>query len=278
MSSDKRQIMVRKIASILLCLCLLGSSMAFIESSDWLITKGKHKIEVQSYSIEGEMVIMRLKNGKLAQIAYEDIDWQKTLEINQSGSTLAEINNKEKLNQQQEEVRKPYQSLREKKRYSGEPISLELKDADIRDVLHLFAESTGLNFVIDPAVAGKTTILLKEVPWDQALQVILRNSGLGMVAEGNVYRIAPVQKLTEEEAARRNLAEQQRLASPLVTIVRRLSYARANEMAEIIKRFLSPRGSVLVDERTNSLIITDIAEVIGEIEAQLVIKKPEDKS
>jgi len=276
MCSEKKQILLQEIITVLVFLCLVvGTSVVSIEGSDWLITKGNRKIEVQSYYIDGAMVIMRLQNGKLAQIAYEDIDWDKTKELNQAGRTLTEINTIKNTSHQQEEVTKPYQSLREKKRYTGAPISLELKDADIRDVLRFFAEFAGLNFVIDPEVAGKTTILLKEVPWDQALETILRNSGLGMVTEGNVYRIASVQKLINEEAARRNLAEQQSLSSPMVTIVRRLSYANASDMANIIKKFLSPRGSIMVDERTNSMIITDIAEIISEIESHLEIKRPE---
>jgi len=277
MSSDKRQIMVHEITSILICLCLLGSSMVLVETSDWLITKGKGKIEVESYYIEGDMVIMRLRNGQLAQIAWDKIDWLITMEVNQRERALAEIRIDTQRSQERDLSAEPQIIEGDEKKYSGEPVTLEFKDADIRDVLHLFAQITGFNFVIDPQVAGRTSIWLKDVPWDQALEVILRNSNLAMVVEGNIYRIATLQKLTEEEAARRKLAEERFLASPVITIVRRISYAKASEMAAIIKRFLSPRGEVIVDERTNTLIIRDIAKVIGEIEAELKLEEQKDE-
>ncbi len=258
---------------ITMFLCLTFYTFSLVSSSDWLVTKSNRKIEVQSHYIEGDMVIMRLKNGKLAQIPAEDIDWESSKKLNQSDKKYADAEQELDTRDSQKQSFEAQIIGEEKKKYSGNPISLEFKDADIRDILHIFSEITGLNFVIDPQVAGKTTIWLKEVPWDQALELILRNNGLGMIAEGNVFRVAPTQKLIEEEIAQRNLAEQQSLAGPLVTIVRRLNYARANELAKIIEKFLSPRGSVLVDERSNTLIITDIPEIIGEIEAQLKIKK-----
>ena len=254
-------------------LCLIFYTFSLVCSSDWLVTKSNRKIEVQSFYIEGEMVIIRLKNGKLVQIPAEDIDWESSKKLNQSDKKYADAEQELDTKDPRKQSFEAQIIGEEKKKYSGKPINLEFKDADIRDVLHIFSEITGLNFVIDPQVAGKTTIWLKEVPWDQALELILRNNGLGMIAEGNVFRVAPTQKLIEEEIAQRNLAEQRSLAGPLVTIVRRLNYARANELAKIIEKFLSPRGSVLVDERSNTLIITDIPEIIGEIEAQLKIKK-----
>jgi type IV pilus assembly protein PilQ len=83
----------------------------------------------------------------------------------------------------------------EKPRYSGEPISLDLKDADIKDVLLTFSKLTGMNMVIDPEVKGSVTVRLENVPWDQALEVILRVNGLGYVLEGNITRVGPPGKL-----------------------------------------------------------------------------------
>lgn len=137
-------------------------------------------------------------------------------------------------------------------------ISLDFKDADILDVVRLMAEVGSFQVVVDPGVACKLTLKLKEVPWDAALDVALRSCGLGRDEEGGIMRVAPVAKLTEEAAARRKLAEEQRLNRPLHTVRYRLSYAKAAELAPLIKKFLSPRGEVVVDPRTNTLIITDI--------------------
>jgi type IV pilus assembly protein PilQ len=137
-------------------------------------------------------------------------------------------------------------------------ISLDFKDADILDVVRLMAEVGNFQVVVDPGVSCKLTLKLKEVPWDTALDVALRSCGLGQDAENGIVRVAPVARLTEEAAARRKLAEEQRLDRPLRTTRYRLSYAKAAELAPIIKKFLSPRGEVVVDPRTNTLIITDI--------------------
>ena len=137
-------------------------------------------------------------------------------------------------------------------------VSIDFKDADILDVVRLMAEVGSFQVVVDPGVSCKLTLKLKEVPWDAALDVALRSCGLGHEEESGIVRVAPVARLTEEAAARRKLAEEQKLDRPLRTSRYRLSYARAAELAPIIKKFLSPRGDVVVDPRTNTLIITDI--------------------
>ena len=137
-------------------------------------------------------------------------------------------------------------------------VSIDFKDADILDVVRLMAEVGDFQVVVDPGVSCKLTLKLKEVPWDTALDVALRSCGLGQDAENGIVRVAPVAKLTEEAAARRRLEEEKRLDRPLRTTRYRLSYAKATELAPLIKKFLSPRGEVVVDPRTNTLIITDI--------------------
>ena len=137
-------------------------------------------------------------------------------------------------------------------------ISIDFKDADILDVVRLMSEVGNFQVVIDPGVSCKLTLKLKEVPWDAALDVALRSCGLGRDEEGGIVRVAPTAKLTEEAAAQRKLAEEQKLNRPLHTVRYRLSYAKAAELAPLIKKFLSPRGEVVVDPRTNTLIITDI--------------------
>jgi type IV pilus assembly protein PilQ len=142
--------------------------------------------------------------------------------------------------------------------WTGEPFSFDFKDIDIKDLFRFIADISGLNVILDPAVRGTVTLKLTEVPWDQALDLITRNQGLGYTVEGNVIRIAPYSKLEQEEIARRRVEEERRLNAPLVTKMIRLSYAKATEMERIIKPFLTKKGSIIVDPRTNTLIITDI--------------------
>jgi type IV pilus assembly protein PilQ len=107
-------------------------------------------------------------------------------------------------------------------------------------------------------VKGKVTLKLREVPWDQALEVILKTKGLGMKQSGNVIRVATLEALHQEELDALNLNEQRMLKGPLTTRVIPVNYARAQEMAAHLKLLLSPRGSVSVDERTNTLIVRDV--------------------
>ena len=144
--------------------------------------------------------------------------------------------------------------------YAGDPVSMDFQSADLRAVLRTFAEISGLNIVIDPQVDGVVDVALREVPWDQALDIILRANQLGYVVDGTVVRIAPLIVLADEEAQRRKLAEEQALSGELIVLTRTLSYARAPRMAELITPLLSPRGHVQTDERTNTMIVTDLAD------------------
>lgn len=137
-------------------------------------------------------------------------------------------------------------------------ISVDFKDADIKDIALLMAEVGAFQVVIDPGVSCKLTLKLKEVPWDTAFDLALRSCGLGYEVDHGIYRVAPVAKLTAEHVERRRLAEEQKLNRPLRTVRYRLSYAKAAEVAPLLKKFLSPRGEVLFDARTNTLYITDI--------------------
>lgn len=137
-------------------------------------------------------------------------------------------------------------------------VSVDFKDADIRDIVMLMAEVGHFQVVIDPGVACKLTLKLKDVRWDTALDLSLRSCGLGYEVENAIYRFAPAAKLTAEMAERRRFAEEQRLNRPVRTVRYRLSYARAAELAPLIRKFLSPRGDVVYDVRTNTLYITDI--------------------
>lgn len=150
---------------------------------------------------------------------------------------------------------------RQGRTYVGDPISLDFQGADLRAVLRTFSEISSLNMVIDPAVTGTVDVALRDVPWDQALDQILRANKLGYLIDGTIVRIAPLTVLADEETQRRKLAEEQALSGDLHVMTRALSYARAEEMVELLEgSALSQRGTVQVDERTNTLIVMDLQE------------------
>ncbi|MCH7664189.1 MAG: hypothetical protein IH859_10025 [Chloroflexi bacterium] len=155
--------------------------------------------------------------------------------------------------------------------YEGEPISLNFKDVDLKDFFRFMHEISGLNFVLDPNVSGVVTIVLDEVPWDQAMAIVMRNNSLDSAVEGNVVRIATLATLLREEEQQRDLALAIEEAQPRVTVTRTLSYSRAGDMIATLKRFLSSRGDVIADLRTNTLIITDIQDVITRMDPLIKI-------
>ncbi|HEX2712464.1 MAG TPA: AMIN domain-containing protein, partial [Candidatus Acidoferrales bacterium] len=132
-------------------------------------------------------------------------------------------------------------------KYSGEPISVNLKDVDLKDFFRLIHEISGLNVVVDPAVKGSLTLVLDDVPWDQALDIVLRNNGLDKQLDGNVLRLATKDTLKKEAEGRRDLAKAEAEAVDQVTATRVLSYAKATALRDTLKRFLSSRGDILAD-------------------------------
>ena len=151
-------------------------------------------------------------------------------------------------------------------KYTGEPISVNLKDVDLKDFFRLIHEISGLNVVLDPAVKGSLTIVLDEVPWDQALDIVLQNNSLDKQLNGNVLRIAMRSTLKTEAETQRDLEKAQAEAVTPVTVPRVLSYAKAATLAPTLKKFLSSRGDILFDDRSNQLIIRDIPSVIPTID------------
>jgi type IV pilus assembly protein PilQ len=145
-------------------------------------------------------------------------------------------------------------------RFTGNPISLDFQGADLRAVLRSFAEISSLNMVIDPRVTGTVDVALRDVPWDQALDIILRANGLDYRVDGTIVRIAPIEIFTAENAARERATLAADNAGPLTTLTRQLSYSRGEELVALLKQtnMLSSRGQVSVDPRTNTLIITDL--------------------
>jgi type IV pilus assembly protein PilQ len=151
-------------------------------------------------------------------------------------------------------------------KYTGEPISVNLKDVDLKDFFRLIHEISGLNVVLDPQVHGNLTIVLDDVPWDQALDIVLKNNDLSRQLEGNVLRIATVDTLKKEAENRRAQIEAEALAVDKVTITRFLSYAHSKDVVPTLKKFLTQRGDVVSDDRTNALIISDIPAVLPQVD------------
>ncbi|HXW16713.1 MAG TPA: AMIN domain-containing protein, partial [Candidatus Acidoferrales bacterium] len=147
-------------------------------------------------------------------------------------------------------------------RYSGEPISVNLKDVDVRDFFRLIHEISGLNVVVDPNVKGSLTIVLDDVPWDQALDIVLHNNDLEKQLDGNVLRIATRETIKREAEEARELAQAQAEAADIVTTTRVLSYAKTADMVLTLKKFSSSRGDVIGDQRSNTIIIRDIPSVL----------------
>jgi type IV pilus assembly protein PilQ len=154
-------------------------------------------------------------------------------------------------------------------KYTGEPISVNLKDVDLKDFFRLIHEISGLNVVLDPNVHGTLTVVLDDVPWDQALDIVLKNNDLARELEGNVLRIATVDTLKHEADARRAQIESEALAVEKVSVTRFLSYAKAKDVIITVKKFLSQRGDVVADDRTNAVIVNDIPKVIPVIDRLL---------
>ncbi len=158
--------------------------------------------------------------------------------------------------------------------YTGEPISINFKDVDLKDFFRMIHEISGLNIIVDPNVSGSVTVVLDSVPWDQALDIVLKDNELGKVLEGNVLRIAKTSTLTSEQDAQTKLVDARISAAPLVTIFRPINYASATQLQTLLKQWtgggaLTRRGQVLVDQRTNTLIVSDVAAQIPIIEAIL---------
>jgi type IV pilus assembly protein PilQ len=166
---------------------------------------------------------------------------------------------------QPRDISNPYESRaigQSERQYTGEPLTLNLKDADIKDTLQKFSELTNLNIVLDPDVRGTVTVSLTDIPWDQALELILKINGLGYVLEGNVMRIASTQKLASEESSRQQLLRAQENNRPTKTVIQKLSYATADAAAQTAKKVMSPRGDIFVDIRSNLLIIKELPEYL----------------
>jgi type IV pilus assembly protein PilQ len=153
-----------------------------------------------------------------------------------------------------------------KKRYVGRRIDLDFKGADIHNILRLLADVGQVNVIVADDVRGEVTIKMRDVPWDQALDVVLRSKGLGSVREGNLLRVAPLPQLEKELEA--EIARQKQIADvlPIETRLIGVSYADAGGLTDKARDLLTPRGKISVDARTNTLIVSDVVKSLQLVE------------
>jgi len=161
------------------------------------------------------------------------------------------------------------QEARGRDEYTGERLSLNFQNIEIRSVLQLIADFTGLNIVVSDGVAGNLTLRLKNVPWDQALDIILKSKGLDVRRTGNVMLVAPAEEIAAREKLELEAQQQVSELAPLKSEFVQINYARAADIAALLKApensLLSERGNVSVDTRTNTLLVQDITTKLGEV-------------
>jgi type IV pilus assembly protein PilQ len=187
--------------------------------------------------------------GDFEQIAYQT-DNQYVIEVKQRAKAAA--------------------TSMDEKVYTGERLTLNFQDIDVRPVLQLLADTSGQNIVVSDSVKGRVTLRLQNVPWDQALDIVLRTKGLDMRRKNNVIIVAPQAELAAQEKAELAAKKDIQELAPLRTEFLQVNYAKASEIARLVKSggggsLLSARGSVSVDERTNTMLVQDTAEQLTAI-------------
>ena len=207
-------------------------------------------IDTQRKGLNTEIVITPSAAGDFEHVAYQAGD-RFTLELQPiSEAELAE-------------------ARRRKPQYTGERISLSFQSVDIRSLLQIIADVAGTNMVVSDSVNGEIAMRLQNVPWDQALDIILQSKGLGMRQEGNVMLVAPIEELAAREKAELEASAQQAELAPLRSELIQVNYAKASELATLLKSgdnsLLSERGRVTVDQRTNTLLVQETRDRLAEI-------------
>ena len=152
--------------------------------------------------------------------------------------------------------------------YTGERLTLSFQDIETRAVLQLLADVSGRNIIVSDTVQGNVTLRLQNVPWDQALDIVLATKGLDMRENGGVIIVAPADEIAAREKADLEARKEIRQLEPLLSEFVQVNYAKASDLAELMKgskgnSLLSERGSVGIDERTNTLLVQDVAERIS---------------
>src|SRR5450755_4478263 len=204
---------------------------------------------VDAIRVEGSSRLVISAQGDFEQLAYQS-DNQYTIEIKPS---LKRSN------------------AEEKKEYTGERLTLNFQDIDVRSVLQLLADTSGQNIVVSDSVTGNLTLRLQNVPWDQALDIVLRTKGLDKRRQDNVIIIGPTEELATREKAELAAHKEVQELSPTHTEFMQVNYAKVSDLAKLIKTtnakdsMLSPRGSLSVDERTNTLLVQDTSDKLADI-------------
>jgi len=160
-------------------------------------------------------------------------------------------------------------------KYFGAPMTIDVSNADIQTFLRILADAGKLNLVVDQNIQGTYAFKFTNTPWDKILDVVLKQAGLGKEISDGVLRVATVKALQDEEEARKKLDEARALAGDLQSITRPLSYAKASEASKVLEKVLTKRGSLILDDRTNTIILTDLPKnlvIIDELIAQLDVQ------
>jgi type IV pilus assembly protein PilQ len=205
---------------------------------------------VDAVRVDGSSRLIISSQGDFEQLAYQS-DNQYTVEIKASTKRTA--------------------GAEEKKEYTGERLTLNFQDIDVRSVLQLLADTSGQNIVVSDSVSGNLTLRLQNVPWDQALDIVLRTKGLDKRRQDNVIIIGPTEELATREKAELAAHKEVQELSPTHTEFMQVNYAKVSDLAKLIKTtnakdsMLSPRGSLSVDERTNTLLVQDTSEKLADI-------------
>jgi type IV pilus assembly protein PilQ len=205
---------------------------------------------VDAVRVDGSSRLVISSQGDFEQLAYQS-DNQYTVEIKASSKRTA--------------------GAEEKKEYTGERLTLNFQDIDVRSVLQLLADTSGQNIVVSDSVAGNLTLRLQNVPWDQALDIVLRTKGLDKRRQDNVIIIGPTEELATREKAELAAHKEVQELSPTHTEFMQVNYAKVVDLSKLIKgastkdSMLSPRGSLSVDERTNTLLVQDTSDKLADI-------------
>jgi type IV pilus assembly protein PilQ len=204
---------------------------------------------VDAVRVDGSSRLVISAQGDFEQLAYQS-DNQYTIEIKPS---LKRAN------------------AEEKKEYTGERLTLNFQDIDVRSVLQLLADTSGQNIVVSDSVTGNLTLRLQNVPWDQALDIVLRTKGLDKRRQDNVIIIGPTEELANREKAELAAHREVQELSPVHSEFLQVNYAKVSDLAKLIKSnnakdsMLSARGSISVDDRTNTLLVQDTAERLADV-------------
>jgi type IV pilus assembly protein PilQ len=205
---------------------------------------------VDAVRVDGSSRLVISSQGDFEQLAYQS-DNQYTVEIKPSSKRTV--------------------GAEEKKEYTGERLTLNFQDIDVRSVLQLLADTSGQNIVVSDSVSGNLTLRLQNVPWDQALDIVLRTKGLDKRRQDNVIIIGPTEELATREKAELAAHKEVQELSPTHTEFMQVNYAKVGDLSKLIKSgsgkdsMLSPRGSISIDERTNTLLVQDTSDKLADI-------------